>query len=214
MGLFQQNQQTTNHSYTLNTRKTMLIIGLGNIGEQYELTRHNIGFACLDELRLNHSEFSPWREKSSLSAILSDGLLGQTKIILVKPTTFMNESGRSVRAVIDFYKIKPTQIIVVHDELDIPFGQIRTRLGGSSAGHNGIKSITNHIGDNYGRVKIGIAPSEDSLRHAQNTSDYVLSKFSAGEQSNLPHLKREVQSILVEAIYSGQLNADTRSFIP
>jgi PTH1 family peptidyl-tRNA hydrolase len=122
----------------------------------------------------------------------------------------MNESGKSVRAVLDFYKIPLTKVVAVHDELDIPFGQIRTRLGGSSAGHNGIKSIISHNSENFGRLRIGVGADRPA---AMEGADFVLGKFSSEEQAGLKKLEREAQSILIEFIYRGELYPDTRNFL-
>lgn len=210
MSLFQ--KKTVEHSlnYTLSTANTLVIAGLGNIGKEYEATRHNIGFACIDALHDAHSEFTPWQDKKTLFCNLSTGNFGDTKVILVKPTTFMNESGKSIKAILDFYKLPLSCLVVVHDELDINFGQIRTRVGGSSAGHNGIKSITSQTSAEFGRVRVGIMGEKPEQ---MDSADYVLAKFSSEEQKNLNLLKREVQSILIEYIYRGELYPDTRNFI-
>ncbi len=210
MGLFVNKNIEHSASYTAATDKTIVIVGLGNVGKQYDKTRHNVGFACVDALQSAQSEFSAWQEKKALQGSLAAGTFGATKVLLLKPSTYMNESGRSVRAVLDYFKVPITHCVVVHDELDLPFGQIRTRIGGGTAGHNGIKSLVNHVGDNFGRVRIGI---ENGKPHGEDTSDFVLSKFSGEEQKHLPLLMREVQSILVEVIYRGELYPDTRNFI-
>ncbi len=196
--------------YTLSSAKTLLIVGLGNPGNEYDLTRHNIGFYTLDAFVSANSEMSGWIDKKDLKCQLSSGQLGQTRVIAIKPTTYMNLSGEAVQAVAGFYKIGPDHITVVHDELDIDFGQIRMRQGGSSAGHNGIKSVSKHIGQDYGRIRIGIGPK----RPAQiDSADFVLQKFSTAEQQELANLGREVNSIMSEYIYGGQLPHETRQFI-
>lgn len=210
MSLFQKKTVEHSQNFTLGSAKSLVIVGLGNIGKEYDLTRHNIGFACVDALHDSQSEFTPWQDKKALFCTLSTGTFGDTKVILIKPTTFMNESGKSIRAVLDFYKLPVGAVTVVHDELDVNFGQIRTRVGGSSAGHNGIKSVTSHIGDVYGRVRVGVMGEKPEQ---MDTADYVLAKFSSEEQKDLPLLKREVQSVLIELIYRGELYPDTRSFI-
>lgn len=212
MALFQKNPfAATQHQaiFTLGTEKTILVVGLGNIGKQYKDTRHNVGFACLDALAQAH-EFDPWTEKKDLRCLMTSKTLGDTRVILIKPTTYMNESGQAVQKTAHFYKVDTQHTAVVHDELDIPFGQIRTRQGGSAAGHNGIKSTLQHIGPDFGRIRIGI---EGSRPDHMNSADYVLAKFSAEEQAKIPDLTREVTSILTEYIYSGQLPHDTRSFL-
>jgi PTH1 family peptidyl-tRNA hydrolase len=194
---------------TYGLQKTLLIVGLGNLGPSYELTRHNIGFMCLDEFaRL--SSFDPWTHKTDFKCHLTMQTINDTRVILCKPTTYMNLSGEAVQAVAHFYKVSNERIIAVHDELAIDFGYIRTRVGGSSAGHNGIKSLTQHCGQGYGRVRIGIGPkTPDQI----DSADYVLQKFSTAEQNVLPKLLREVSAILSEYTYGSAITADTRSFL-
>lgn len=194
---------------TYGMNKTFLFIGLGNPEQSYDGTRHNIGFACLDEFaRKNH--FDPWVEKKDLKSHITQATLNDARVILCKPQTFMNLSGEAVQAVAHFYKIPDDSIIVIHDEIDIPFGQIRLRMGGSSAGHNGIKSVSQHIGENYGRVRIGIGPKKPAQI---DSADFVLQKFSDKEQAALPKLTREVSSVLSEYAYGAPVTAETRSFL-
>ena len=126
--------------YSLSSNKTILIVGLGNIGAEYEGTRHNIGFAALDAFA-ESNDFPAWVNKKDLKAEITQATLGDTRVILAKPTTFMNESGQAVQAIANFYKIGAEHIIVVHDELDIDFGQIRCRVGGGAAGNNGQRRL-------------------------------------------------------------------------
>lgn len=212
MALFQKNPFNTSESkplYTLGLNKTVLFVGLGNIGKEYAGTRHNVGFECLNEFS-EKNEFPKWIEKKDLKCRITTANLGGVKVIAIRPTTFMNLSGEAVRAVAGFYKIPDNHIVVVHDELDIEFGQIRTRFGGSSAGHNGVKSIIQHIGEGFGRVRVGIGP-----KYPENIdgADFVLGKFSTDEKKHLPALIREVTTILTEYVYGGELPHDTRSFI-
>ena len=196
--------------YTLGQNKTILVVGLGNIGREYEDTRHNIGFACVDAFALQN-DFDPWIEKKDLRCHFASHTIGDTRVVIIKPTTLMNSSGQAVQAVTTFYKINPARMIVVHDELDIPFGQIRTRVGGSSAGHNGIKSITNALGEDYGRVRIGIGPKTPEQI---DSADFVLGKFTTDQQADMPSLTREVNAILSEYIFGdSQLPHETRSFL-
>jgi PTH1 family peptidyl-tRNA hydrolase len=195
---------------TVGLNRTVLLVGLGNVGAEYEGTRHNIGFACLDDFVSRQDELGEWSEKKSLKCWMASGQLGQTRVICIKPTTFMNLSGQAVQAVMAYYKITPERVTVVHDELDIKFGQIRTRVGGSDAGNNGIKSVIQHIGEDFGRVRVGIGPK----RPAQmDSADFVLQKFSPIQTKHLPALKREVSAILSEQSFGSSLTADTRSFI-
>jgi PTH1 family peptidyl-tRNA hydrolase len=209
MALFQRRPDTSSNLpvYTLGLNRTILIVGLGNVGKKYDGTRHNIGFAAVDELARSQS-FEPWIEKKDLQVHLTNQTIGDSRVILIKPTTLMNLSGQAVQKVSNFYKISVDQILVVHDELAIPFGQIRTRVGGSSAGHNGIKSVSQHLGEDYGRVRIGVGTETP-----MDTSDFVLAKFSKDEQSHLPALLKETTAILTEYVHGGQLLAETRSFL-
>lgn len=210
MALFVKKPQTSSPPiYSLGLNRVVLIVGLGNPGKEYDGTRHNIGFAVIDALA-EKQEFDPWVEKKDLKAQYTSATLGSTRTILIKPTTFMNLSGEAVRATLDFYKVPPQQVLVIHDELDIPFGQIRTRMGGGSAGHNGIKSVSQHLGDNYGRVRIGVGPKEPEQI---DSADFVLAKFSTEQQEHMPALLKEAQAIVTEYIYGTELLAETRSFI-
>lgn len=213
MALFQ--KKTTNTSstaplYTIGGQSTMLIVGLGNPGKEYIKTRHNAGFISVDAFVKAHDELSEWVIKKDLFCQISTGIMGATRVIVIKPTTFMNESGRAVQAVQSFYKIPPIQTVVLHDELDINFGQIRTRNGGGAAGHNGIKSIISHCGDDFGRIRIGI---NNQHKPTHDTSDFVLKPFNDTEQSHIAALTREIESILIEIIYRGNVQPETRSFI-
>jgi PTH1 family peptidyl-tRNA hydrolase len=195
--------------YSLGQQKQILIVGLGNVGQQYEGTRHNIGFFCADAFISAHEELSGWQEKKDFKCFLSQGHLGDTRVIVIKPTTFMNASGQAVQAVSHFFKITPDNILVIHDELDILFGQIRMRDGGSSAGHNGIKSIIESIGESFNRLRIGIGPKKPA---SMDSADFVLKAFSKPEQKQLPLLIQEVNSILDEYVYGGQIPQETRRF--
>ncbi len=212
MALFNKKPDTgsTAPLYSLGLSKTVLIVGLGNPGKEYNLTRHNIGFACVDALA-QALEFPAWVNKKDLSCELTSGKAGDQRIIIIKPTTYMNESGKALQAVMNFYKIPTVCAIVVHDELDLAFGKIQTKIGGGSAGHNGLKSIMQSLGEDFGRVRIGIGRDEHI-----DAADYVLAKFSPGEKEYISQLTREVTAILTEYLYSPQsagLKPETRSFI-
>ncbi len=130
-----------------------LFVGLGNPGTEYASNRHNIGFMAADVIHRRHF-FSPWRKK--FHGALSDGILCGEKVVLLKPQTFMNESGRSVGEAVRFHDIPLTQVYVFYDELDLEPGKVRVKLGGGAAGHNGIRSITQHITPEFKRVRLGI----------------------------------------------------------
>lgn len=196
--------------YTVGLNKTVLLVGLGNPGKEYELTRHNVGFLCIDEFVRKTQEMEDWIEKKDLRCRLSNGQIGEARVIAIKPTTFMNLSGEAVQATAHFYKINPEHIVVVHDELDIEFGQIRLRKGGSDAGHNGVRSVIQHLGEDFGRVRVGVGPKQPP---AMSSEDFVLQKFSAKEQTQLPNLTRETTAILSEYVHGNQLPHETRSFL-
>lgn len=208
MALFQKKPQTNSPPiYSLGLNKTVMIVGLGNPGKEYDGTRHNIGYACVDALA-EKLEFDPWVHKKDLKAEVTQATLGSARVFLVKPTTFMNLSGEATQAVSHFYKIPLQQIVAVHDDMDIAFGQIRTRMGGDSAGHNGIKSLVQHLGKEFGRVRVGVGSREH-----MEASDYVLAKFDTDEQAQMSALTKEVNAILTEYIYGDTLPHETRSFL-
>ncbi|MDR3496536.1 MAG: aminoacyl-tRNA hydrolase [Ancalomicrobiaceae bacterium] len=141
----------------------ILLVGLGNPGPDYAKNRHNIGFMAVETIHRRHG-FSPWRSK--FSGEVSDGTIGAEKVVALKPMTYMNESGRSVAAAAQFYKIEPADIIVLHDELDLFPGKLKVKLGGGHAGHNGLRSIQAHIGPEFHRVRLGIGhPGAKELVH-------------------------------------------------
>lgn len=157
-----------------------LLVGLGNPEDKYRNNRHNIGFMVMDQIA-DDNMFPAF--KSKFSGEFSEGRLAGQKVALLKPQTYMNESGQSVGKCAKFYKIPPEKIIVFHDELDIPFVKTKVKQGGGAGGHNGIKSIDAHLGNkNYWRVRLGIDHPGDKNR----VSGYVLSDFSKAEQAILP----------------------------
>ncbi len=163
-----------------------ILIGLGNPGKNYEHTRHNAGFLALDYLQKHLLPESTWQEKSKLSATLAEGLIGKEKIILVKPVLFMNESGQTVRKILDFYKVAPGDIIVFHDDLDIAPGTIKMTLSSRAAGHNGVADIIEHLGtQDFKRYRIGIGRPTEVLGACQPSHDYVLGKFTQKETALL-----------------------------
>lgn len=196
--------------YDFGQNTTLLIVGLGNPGKEYDNTRHNIGFEILDNFA-HKQGFDKWIIKKDLHSMQTSGTIGSSRVILCKPTTFMNESGRAVKEMQHFYKIDNAKTIVVYDELDIDFGHLRTRMGGSSAGHNGVKSVTNACGEHYGRLRVGIGPKKPKQ---MDTSDFVLSKFDKKQMDHMKELLQETNALLSEYAHgSGELVAETRSFI-
>ncbi|MDN5274256.1 MAG: pth, peptidyl-tRNA hydrolase [Candidatus Saccharibacteria bacterium] len=158
-----------------------IIFAQGNPGNEYTTTRHNVGFLMLD--RYGDSHRAEFIKKPRFHADIAETHIGSEKVLLVKPTTFYNETGQAARLLIDFYKLDPaTDFLVIHDDLALPFGTIRTREKGSDAGNNGIKSLNAHIGPNYRRIRIGIYTD---LRKRMPDADFVLSHFSTKEKNAL-----------------------------
>ena len=154
-----------------------IVAGLGNPGPAYERTRHNVGFRVLDEVAARLAVGS-WRKKDGAAQAYVAG----RDVVLVKPLTYMNESGGPLGSVAGWYKVQPADVLVVSDDLDLPFGRLRMRAGGGSGGHNGLKSIIARFDEDFPRLRLGIG------RGRSDTIDYVLSPFSADEESALPTL--------------------------
>jgi peptidyl-tRNA hydrolase, PTH1 family len=152
----------------------LLFVGLGNPGEKYARNRHNVGFMAVDAIAKRHG-FPPWRRR--FQGVAAEGPLGGERVQLLLPGTFMNESGRAVAEAMHFYKLSLPEVVVFHDELDLPPGKVRVKTGGGVAGHNGLRSITAHVGNDYRRVRIGIGhPGKE------NVLGYVLSDFAKAER--------------------------------
>jgi PTH1 family peptidyl-tRNA hydrolase len=162
-----------------------LWVGLGNPGAQYAGNRHNVGFLALDRVAADHG-FGAWSAK--FKGQVSEGRFGSVRVLLLKPQTFMNLSGESVRAAADFYKLGPEAITVFHDELDLAPFRVRLKQGGGHAGHNGLRSIIQHLGDGFARVRLGIGHPG----HKDRVSGYVLSDFAKAEAEGLDDLLRGV----------------------
>lgn len=163
----------------------LLIVGLGNPGTKYAGNRHNIGFMALDRIASDHG-FSPWR--SRFQGETAEGRLGHERVVLLKPTTFMNLSGQSVGEAMRYLKLTPAEVVVLHDELDLPPGKIRMKTGGGHAGHNGLRSIHQHIGEAYRRLRIGIGHPG----HKDKVAPYVLSDFAKTEEPMIEDLLRGI----------------------
>jgi len=151
----------------------LLFVGLGNPGARYANNRHNIGFMAVDEIARRHG-FAPWRRR--FQGETSEGTLEQEKVVLLRPTTFMNESGRAVQEAANFFKLGAGEIIVFQDEIELPPAKVRVKVGGGIAGHNGLRSISAHIGNDYRRVRIGVGhPGIKELVHGHVLSDFAKS---------------------------------------
>jgi len=152
----------------------LLFVGLGNPGEQYVANRHNIGFIAVQAIAKRH-DIAPWRRK--FQGVAVEGAIGGEKLLLLLPGTFMNESGRAVAEAVHFYKLSLGDIVVFHDELDLPPAKLRVKTGGGNAGHNGLRSFSAHVGNDYRRVRIGVGhPGVKELVHAHVLGDFAKSE--------------------------------------
>ena len=162
-----------------------LIVGLGNPGGKYARNRHNIGFMAVDRIAADHG-FSPWRSK--FQGLVCEGRLGAEKVILLKPETFMNLSGQSVGEALRFHKLTPADLVVFHDEIDLAPAKLRLKQGGGHAGHNGLRSIHQHIGPEYERVRMGVGHPG----HKDAVPGYVLRDFAKADQDWLDDMLRGI----------------------
>ncbi len=175
-----------------------IIVGLGNPGKQYLHTRHNVGFQLADYLQ-SAWQFGDWHKDKNFHADVSEGNLGTEKVWIVKPNTFMNESGQSVGALAHYFKLAPMDIIVIHDDIDLTFGRYKVQHDVSSAGHNGIKSIIEKLGNQmFHRIRIGVA-KEDKDKQG-DTADFVLSNFSLMEKLKLKTLRDSIKDEIEKLI--------------
>ncbi len=169
-----------------------IIVGLGNIGDKYANNRHNVGFMTLD-LLFEKLGCDKWKESSKLKAFTAEATQEGRKILLAKPTTFMNLSGEAVQAILNFYKETPENLTVIYDDLDLPLGTTRTREKGSAGTHNGMKSIIQHLGtEEFERIRLGIESRGDLTPEQQDTSSYVLSDFTKEEKALIEKAIEEV----------------------
>ena len=180
-----------------------IVLAQGNPGTQYTGTRHNIGWMILDEYAATiGAEFKPDKK---FAASIATTTINDEKILLVKPVTFYNETGRTARALIDFYKLEATEdILVLHDDLSLPLGTVRVRDKGSDGGNNGIKSISSHIGPDYWRIRIGIW---DEKRELQPDADFVLSRLPTDGTRLVQEKITPVVTEMIEKFYVGSLSA-------
>ena len=172
----------------------LLFVGLGNPTPDSENNRHNVGFKIIDSI---NKQFSLSKQKPKFKGLLTTGNIGKKKVYAIKPLTFMNNSGICIRELIEYFKIDAEDVIVFHDDLDVEFGKIKTKFGGSSAGHNGIASIDKFIGKDYSRVRIGIGKPKSNIEVA----DYVLQNFDEDESIDIEKVSKNITdslSILVE----------------
>ena len=183
----------------------LLFVGLGNPTPDSENNRHNVGFKIIDSI---NKKFSLSKQKPKFKGLLTTGNIGNKKIYAIKPLTFMNNSGICIRELIEYFKIEVEDVVVFHDDLDVEFGKIKTKFGGSSAGHNGIASIDKFIGKDYSRVRIGIGKPKGTVK----VSDYVLQNFDEDESVKIEKMMSDIIesiSILVEKnldLFSSTIN--------
>ncbi len=163
----------------------LLFVGLGNPSPDNEDNRHNIGFKIIDAI---NKKFSLSKQKPKFKGLLTTGIIGDKKVYAIKPLTFMNNSGICIRELIEYFRINSKDVIVFHDDLDINFGKIKAKFGGTSAGHNGIESIDKFIGKDYSRVRIGIGKPNGKT----NVTDHVLKDFDQEEKQELENITNSI----------------------
>ncbi|RZO62760.1 MAG: aminoacyl-tRNA hydrolase [Candidatus Pelagibacterales bacterium] len=169
----------------------LLLVGLGNPSPDNEHNRHNVGFKVIDAI---NQEFNLSKQKPKFKGLLTTGTIGDKKVYAIKPLTFMNNSGQCIRELIEYFKIDAKDVFVFHDDLDINFGKVKAKFGGSSAGHNGIESIDKFIGKDYSRVRIGIGRPESK----EEVSDHVLKNFNDEEKENMNNnIKKIITSLVI-----------------
>jgi len=170
-----------------------LIIGLGNPGIKYEKTRHNLGWLVIDQLAQKIG-INNWKNETKFNSLLAQGSFNDQKIILVKPETFMNNSGSAVQSIANYYKIPFKKIIIIHDEIDFPLGEIKIQESRGAAGHKGIQSIINHLGTNeFNRVRIGIKPEKDIIE----TEKFVMQRFTDQEEEVFGEIIKRAAQITI-----------------
>jgi len=177
-----------------------IIFAQGNPGKEYDGTRHNVGFHMIDKLAQSYG--ASFSAKSKFHSDIAETSIGGERVLLVKPTTFYNETGQAARLLVDFYKCDPAEdFLVIHDDLALPFGTIRTRASGRDAGNNGIKSLNAHLGLQHARIRVGIY---NPLRDRMHDADFVLGHFTKEESEVLPDIFTHVQKY-VEQFTNGEL---------
>ncbi len=181
-----------------------LLVGLGNLGDTYAKTRHNLGYMVIGELAIrlsgDQAAFKPHRKAKA-------GVLEGDDWMLVKPTTMMNLSGEAVQRLMSYYNLPPEDVWVVYDDVDLPFGQLRVRLGGSSGGHNGVKSVIQHCGHDFWRIRLGVRNDHFA---ATATDRFVLSKFTPEEQEKLPEIIAGAAETVQAALRNGEPEIQSR----
>ena len=173
-----------------------LVVGLGNPGSEYKNNRHNIGFMAADELFRRYN-FSPWRKK--FQGEIAEGEINGEKILLLKPQTYMNNSGEAVQAAMSFYKIPVQNIIVIHDEMDCPVGKLKSKVGGGAGGHNGIKSIDSHCSPDYTRIRIGVGRP----LHGEQVVNWIISDLPREDREKINTLLEDAAEVFPSVLSGG-----------
>lgn len=175
---------------------SLVVVGLGNPGEKYRQTRHNVGFLAVDNLQ-EKLRFDEFQEERKFQVMMSKGVLDGKKIILIKPLTFMNASGEGVRDFLNFFKLSSEELVVIHDDVDLPSGTIKTTLSSSSAGHNGVQNIIDTLGTkNFKRIRIGIGRPEKKDGECLPIHEYVLQSFTKEEIIRLKEIFESLHTTL------------------
>lgn len=186
-----------------------IIFAQGNPGPIYAQTRHNTGFIAIDALAREWE--TTWKTSSKFQADIAEASVNGNKALLVKPQTFYNETGQAARGLLDYYKLSPADLLVIHDDMALPFGTIRVRNNGSDAGNNGIKSLNAHVGQQYTRIKVGIWTS---LRNSQDDKSFVTGMFSKKESDHLQAAIVPEVIVLAENFLSGTIAPSSQCLLP
>jgi PTH1 family peptidyl-tRNA hydrolase len=181
-----------------------LVVGLGNPGRRYARTRHNVGFKVIENLQ---NRWQIQGESAQLGALVGSGMIANTRATLARPQKFMNRSGHPVVSIAGYYKLDDQDVLVVHDDVDLPFGQVRVKRGGGHGGHNGLRDIIKHMGPNFPRVRVGVSRPPEGW----DTADYVLGKWGPSEQEDVSGVV-DLASDAVEAVLRSGLEAAMNQF--
>lgn len=187
-----------------------LIVGLGNVGSPYHATRHNLGFDVVEMLGITFGHQPDEFKKHTKAQANVLNLKQSHNCLLVKPTTMMNLSGQAVGELVRFYHLEPDDVWLIYDDVDLDFGQMRVRLGGGSAGHNGVKSVTAHIGDGFWRVRLGVS---NKYLATTPTDVFVLSTFMEDEAAKVPQILEKTTNYIEAALLGGSLADHTEKLI-
>lgn len=180
-----------------------VIVGLGNPGSEYEKTRHNAGFMCIDAFCAANN-FGDWKLNKKFNALIAEGNLNDEKIFLAKPQTFMNVSGEAVQSIVNFYNVPLMDLWLIYDDIDLPLGKLRIRPDGAPGTHNGMKSVTQMLGtQNFPRIRIGIESRGETAAKEQDISSFVLSKFGKGEVPVIAKAVKDAALALEKALKEG-----------